>query len=561
MKFSKKMSSQVVLMAVMISFIALIGFFSLSRLSTQLNEITNRALPLSHLLESIRNRHTEQSLWLYQALLDAELVDKEKFTTATDSFNELIGTIDKQFTMANAQINAILNETQSKDDRNLLTSFLEQLKLFKIQHDDYVVLGGNVLFTLSLGDMEEAEASIQEIKNQTHELNKNITTLNSQIVQFVNRSASLANDNAKYAMNSIAFFTLLALALSLLISFLIVSSITRQLGSDPSELLNITEDLADGKLKINAIQNVTGVNASIRKTVNVLNDILTGIKLSAKEVFTAAEQVSLGNMDLSQRTQEQASSLEEVSSSMEQMTSSVNQNAENAMQANNLAQEARLKAEQGGKVASQAVTAMNDINDASNKIANIINVINDIAFQTHLLALNAAVEAARAGEQGRGFAVVAHEVRNLAGRCQTSAKEIEDLLKDNVIKIQDGTNLVDKSNQTLDEIVLSANKVSNIVEEIAVASQEQSDGIAQVNQALLQMDDMTQHNASLVEQSAAASKAMGDQAEQLNTLVDYFTVDNDDHNQNILTAEDNDPNNDIEQGDRHPLLTAHISSV
>jgi len=453
------MFSQVVLMAVMITFIALIGYFSLSRLSTQLNEVANRALPLSHLLESIYNKHTEQSLWLYQALLEAEIDDKEKFTTAADNFNELIDTIDKQFTDAATHIITTLNMTRSKDDRDQLASFLEQLKHFKIQHDDYVVLGGNVLFTLLLGDLAEAEASIQEIKNQTHELNKNITTLNSQVIQFVNRSASVANEKAKYAMNSIIFFTLLTLALSLIISFLIVRSIMRQLGSDPSELLIITEDLADGKLKIDTVHNVTGVNASIRKTVNVLNDTISGIKFSVKEVFTAADQVSRGNIDLSQRTQEEASSLEEVASSMEQMASTVNQNAENAKQANNLAQVARSQAEQGGKVASQAVEAMNDINDAGNQIANIISVIDDIAFQTKLLALNAAVEAARAGERGRGFAVVANEVRNLAGRSATAAKEIKGLIQDSVIKMQDGTKLVDKSNQALGDIVLSVKKL------------------------------------------------------------------------------------------------------
>ena len=263
---------------------------------------------------------------------------------------------------------------------------------------------------------------------------------------------------------------------------------------------------------------------TFKKMQDNVSDIIHGIRLGANEVHTAAEQVSRGNTDLSQRTQEQASSLEQVASSMEEMTSTVNQNAENANQANQLARGARDQAEQGGEVAGQAVTAMNDINEASNKIANIISVIDEIAFQTNLLALNAAVEAARAGEQGRGFAVVANEVRNLAGRCKTAAKEIKELIQDSVHKVDDGTKLVDKSNQALNDIVLSVKKVSDIVSEIAMASQEQSDGIAQVNKALLQMDEMTQQNASLVEEAAAASEAMGAQAEELTASVENFKL-------------------------------------
>ena len=167
---------------------------------------------------------------------------------------------------------------------------------------------------------------------------------------------------------------------------------------------------------------------------------------------------------------------------------------------------------------------MNDINDASNRIVNIISVIDEIAFQTNLLALNAAVEAARAGEHGRGFAVVANEVRNLAGRCKEAAKEIKDLIQDSVIKVEDGSRLVEKSRKTLEGIVLSVKKVSNIVAEIALASKEQSDGITQVNKALLLMDEMTQQNASLVEQAAAASETMSEQTRELNSLVDYFQL-------------------------------------
>ena len=177
-----------------------------------------------------------------------------------------------------------------------------------------------------------------------------------------------------------------------------------------------------------------GVNSLLETT----SDLVKRVKAATSQVHSGADEISKGNTNLSQRTEEQASSLEETASSMEEMTSTVKQTADNAGQANQLAMAARQQAEKGGAVVSSAVTAMSGINAARKKIADIIGVIDEIAFQTNLLALNAAVEAARAGEQGRGFAVVATEVRNLAGRSATAAKEIKALIQDSVAKVDEG---------------------------------------------------------------------------------------------------------------------------
>jgi methyl-accepting chemotaxis protein len=206
------------------------------------------------------------------------------------------------------------------------------------------------------------------------------------------------------------------------------------------------------------------------------------------------------------------------------MTSTVKQTADNAGQANQLALAARQQAEKGGTVVSAAVTAMNGINEASKKIADIIGVIDEIAFQTNLLALNAAVEAARAGEQGRGFAVVATEVRSLAGRSATAAKEIKALIQDSVAKVDEGSRLVDESGKTLEEIVGAVKKVTDIVAEIAAASREQSSGIEQVNRAVMAMDETTQQNAALVEEAAAASQAIVEQAQSLTNMIARYNV-------------------------------------
>jgi len=276
------------------------------------------------------------------------------------------------------------------------------------------------------------------------------------------------------------------------------------------------------------VEGKTGELATLSKSVNSLIDTLTSlvsqIKTAAETVQGGAEEISSGNSNLSHRTSEQAASLEETASSMEEMTSTVKQTADNAGQANQLAIAARQQAEKGGAVVSSAVTAMNGINEASNKIADIIGVIDEIAFQTNLLALNAAVEAARAGEQGRGFAVVATEVRSLAGRSATAAKEIKALIKDSVARVVEGSRLVDESGRTLDEIVGAVKKVTDIVAEIAAASREQSSGIEQVNRAVMAMDETTQQNAALVEEAAAASQAIVEQVQALNSMIERYDV-------------------------------------
>jgi len=284
--------------------------------------------------------------------------------------------------------------------------------------------------------------------------------------------------------------------------------------------------MARGDLTKTIDSNYEGIYEELKESANAtiakLTEVIDEINASSAQVLHGAQEISEGNTNLSRRTEDQAASLEETASSMEQMTSTVRQNADNAKRADRLSTEASQHAEKGGGVVEHAVAAMNEITASSKKIADIISVIDEIAFQTNLLALNAAVEAARAGEQGRGFAVVAAEVRNLAGRSATAAKEIKDLIEDSVSKVEEGSRLVDESGRTLREIMDSVKNVSDIIAEISAASQEQSDGIEQVNTAVSQMDTMTQQNAALVEQAAAASMSVGDQARSLTELVSYF---------------------------------------
>jgi methyl-accepting chemotaxis protein len=308
-----------------------------------------------------------------------------------------------------------------------------------------------------------------------------------------------------------------------------VMNASEQLRAAVEETQRVVKSAVDGRLteripmtgKSGQIQTLA---ASVNSLIETMMSVVTEIKNAAQEVSSGSHEIAQGNTNLSQRTEEQAASLEQTASSMEEMTSTVKNNAGNASEANQLAMAARERAEKGGAVVAQVVHAMREINVSSGKIADIIGVIDEIAFQTNLLALNAAVEAARAGEQGRGFAVVATEVRNLAGRSATAAKEIKSLITDSVAKVGEGTKLADQSGAVLNEIVTSVKKVSDIVAEITTASQEQSTGIEQVNKTVTQMDEMTQQNAALVEQAAAAAAALSDQAHKLSESMARFDL-------------------------------------
>lgn len=278
-----------------------------------------------------------------------------------------------------------------------------------------------------------------------------------------------------------------------------------------------------------SLEGKTGAIASLCDGVNALMDKMTEIILQVREagetINTAAGEISTGNNDLSSRTESQASSLEETAASMEELATTVKQNSDNAKQANQLASAASGVAIKGGEVVDEVVTTMTAINESAKKIEDIISVIDGIAFQTNILALNAAVEAARAGEQGRGFAVVAGEVRNLAQRSASAAKEIKDLINNSVAKTAEGTLLVEEAGKTMKEVVSSVQRVTDIMGEIAAASAEQSAGINQVNEAVTNMDEVTQQNAALVEEAAAAAESLVEQAENLVQVVSVFKLD------------------------------------
>ena len=352
-----------------------------------------------------------------------------------------------------------------------------------------------------------------------------LDTLVGQEVSGADTAAETVNRNYAIAKNILLALAVSALLVSGLLATLISRSLWRQLGGEPAYAADIMRKIAGGDLtteiKVKSRDN-SSLLAVLGSMSQQLRDTINVIIRGSESISVASGQIAQGNTDLSQRTEEQASSLIETSANMQELTQTVHQNADNAKAASEQASITSHTATQGGKIVAEMLAQMRDISQSSKQIVNIIAVIEGIAFQTNLLALNAAVEAARAGTQGKGFAVVASEVRTLAQKSADAAKEIKSLIEGTVDKINAGFERADHASKAMTEVVDSVSKVVAIIKEIANASSEQHLGIQEIGQAVAQMDSVTQQNAALVEQAAAAARSLTAQGQELRQAVSFF---------------------------------------
>lgn len=383
----------------------------------------------------------------------------------------------------------------------------------------------------------EPTAGDNAVKGKDRAPSELLVKVSKQIVAATAKSVSEAAAGSERATLLSVLAMVLGSGAAIAAGLVVSRSIVRPLG----HAVKVAQSVAAGDLRarIHITSNdETGQMLAALKDMNAsLVGIVTKVRSGAETISVASGEIAQGNLDLSNRTEQQASAQEETAASMDELTSTVKQNAENTRQANQLAASACEIAAKGGEVVQRAVGTMESITESSKQIADIIGVIEGIAFQTNILALNAAVEAARAGEQGRGFAVVASEVRNLAQRSATAAKEIKALIGASSERVEAGSALVNEAGATMTDIVASVKRVMDVMTEISASTSEQGAGINQVNNAVTEMDSAVQQNAALVEEAAVAAQALSEQTVALNDVVSVFKLEDDAQaaNDNALT--------------------------
>ncbi|AJC68143.1 methyl-accepting chemotaxis protein [Dickeya zeae] len=370
---------------------------------------------------------------------------------------------------------------------------------------------------LILGELLSAQSTLFNVMDTMITEHKNDTVEMSQHFMA----------DARDAGSLLLIVTAISALLGVLVAWLITRQVKGQLGGEPAYASHIAQQVAQGNLAVE-VQLHANDQYSLLAAMHTMRDnlshIVSQVRQSSESIASGSQQIAIGNADLSQRTEEQAASLQQTAASMEQMSQTIHQNGETVREAALLATAASQTATKGSEVVSDVICTMQEITSSSQKIGDIISVIDSIAFQTNILALNAAVEAARAGEQGRGFAVVAGEVRSLAQRSASAAREIKALITESMEKVESGSRRISHAGVTMGEIVSQARHVAELINEIGVTTGEQESGIGQIHQAVSQLDQVTQQNAALVEQSASAAESLNAQASHLVQLVHVFIL-------------------------------------
>ncbi|WP_426115888.1 methyl-accepting chemotaxis protein [Massilia sp. PWRC2] len=490
--------------------VAAAGLFGLSQLNNSISiyrsAVTNysQAQEVETILSTFKTQVQEWKNTLLRGKNDS---DRAKYWKAfADSESEVA-----------AQTAALTAKIAPGEARNLLAQFAQA---HAQMGNDY--RRGYAAFTDADFEATVGDAAVKgKDRSPTELLNK----ARKQIVSTTETSVAQAAASSQRA-TMLSLIAMLIGASGAVAAGVIVS---RSIVQPLKHAVDVAQSVASGDLSTDITATSDDETGQLLTALGAMNaslkTIVAKVRAGAETISIASDEIAQGNLDLSSRTEQQASALEETASSMEELTSTVRMNANNANQANQMAISARDCAVQGENVVKRAVDTMALISESSKQIADIIGVIDGIAFQTNILALNAAVEAARAGEQGRGFAVVASEVRHLAQRSASAAKEIKALIGGSVSRVEAGSLLVSETGATMMQIIVSVKRVTEIMTEINAATAEQSAGIEQVNMAVIEMDTTTQRNAALVEEAAAAAQALREQTTALTHVVSIFKLE------------------------------------
>lgn len=515
--------------------VALSGWIGVSRVGAQLTGLSEQNVPaITHLMRMRTWQLT--SIAGNKTALSLDMSDYESMPDKSAALGELrayFRDVLKEKTAADAEAQTYFERYAKLPKTPEEAKAWQTLReVWTIYLDSNVVTAGQLKRIAEADVWERIPPLLKEFQRSDGEIQGASARIQAQLdilIAFNQSYVKQATEDGAHAQHIARLLILSVAAIALLLCAVGSWRMTRSITLPLLAAVGVARRVADGDLTASVEVRSTDETGQLMQALKDMNgsiqNIVGQIRSGTETIATATSQIASGNLDLSYRTEQQASSLGETASSMEQMMATARQNGENAREANQLAAHASDVAIQGGQVVSQVVVTMGAISDASRKMADIIGVIDGIAFQTNILALNAAVEAARAGEHGRGFAVVAAEVRNLAQRAATAAKEIKGLIDDSVGKVQLGTGLVNRAGTTMNEVVASVQKVNDIMGQITIASHEQEGGIGEINGAIAAMDGMTQRNAALVEEAAAAAASLREQAASLAMVVSVFKLD------------------------------------
>ena len=497
-----------------LALLATLSIIALARTSgmrNDMNEVTGGIAVESSLANQMQLAATQQALRVRNVLIVSE---PERMAAE----NELLKANIKQYEVAKGKLAKMIASESDARKKTILGHIDSTEKEARDLADQVVRMAlDNQKFPAlaMLGDKgNPAQAKWMAAVDEMVALNEKLTAA----------AVSNAEDAYGNTRNIVLGISIVALLVASAIGYAVTRSITVPI----SQAVEIARRVANRDLSVIVTSHSNDETGQLLKALKAMTEslvtVVSSVRNGSDSLASAASEIASGNADLSNRTERQASSIQQTASSMDELSSTVKMSASNSTHARQLSNDAAAKAQQGGEAVSKVVRTMGDIATSSKKIADIISVIDSIAFQTNILALNAAVEAARAGEQGRGFAVVAGEVRNLAQRSASAAKEIKALISASVARVENGSTLAAEAGNTMHEVVLAVKRVTDVIGEISSASMEQSTGIDEINKAVVQMDASTQQNAALVEEAAAAAQSLDDQAKILKRLVGKFVL-------------------------------------
>ena len=520
MSLGKRLTLSFTVIIVFMAFLAILSTTRIAELNTEIGRIVNDRYPKTNIANRVKTQISEVSRGMLGILI---MSNPKQIKDELDNIAKVTAANDAAFD----ELDKALTDGKGRDLFKAVVAIRDKNRPYQ------------EAFIKLVNEDNKEEAQVKYLFQMRPIQLKYFAALDA-FVKYQDSQMDTAGDSsaalAKQTQILIIAVALAAALASTVVGFLVTRSIVGPLKT----AMKVTQSVAAGDLtsdiEIGAQDEVGLMMTGLKEMNDSLRNLVGDVRASANTIASTSQEIAAGNMQLNDRTLDQAQTLQDTTASMQELTQIVRQNAENTVEAHHLATTASDIAAKGGDVVSQVVTTMGAINASSKKIADIIGVIDGIAFQTNILALNAAVEAARAGEQGRGFAVVASEVRSLAQRSATAAKEIKTLIDQSVINVDAGSRLVGHAGSTMTEVVDSVQRVTTIMAELTAANREQTAGIERVNESIVRMDEVTQQNAAMVEEAASAAQSMHNEADNLAHAISVFKLGDDGDSQAISTV-------------------------